>query len=349
MALVHQLPPWLEGLGARVCLRLLDKAADKGLPCEVQYSESMRSLQRLRIGTFHKALDRSASDTVARLLSLTSLDVVVQSVGEDTSEHGIFSPSLKRLLVYCGNVLAMKKPMPLLEDLTLNIPSQTDFQRDLFAFTPQLRSLKLELHHAKYWPDFGRLPWQLTSLTVLTRCAVDTGPTVHLDVGRLQALQTLRLSCALLKRVAGAARLPASTAVTVHCGCFVRTTRIFVYQSECRQFESYAQYAGAGRRCRFLHLGPARLLFSDSRSQLEVDNVLVEQGGSQITEARSALPHGEERRERQLPLGDDLVGPVDSTVAHAGSAVPNDEEGQEVESKPQHSLTSQHTMINAQV
>eukprot|EP00897_Mesotaenium_endlicherianum_P010555 jgi/Mesen1/9528/ME000639S08914 len=185
--------------------------------------------------------------------------------------------------------------MPLLEDLTLLMTEQTSFQRNFFAFTPKLRSLDLELPVAEEWPDFGRLPQQLKALTVLTGTAV-TGERVLAGVGRLQALETFHVSCGLLKGMAGAARLPSSTAVIVHCGCLVTTTEVMEYQAECRKFGSFAQYAGAGQLCRFLPLGTARQWFSDTRAQLAAA------AAADSTQAQScpgiALPHPREAQEQ---------------------------------------------------
>eukprot|EP00897_Mesotaenium_endlicherianum_P002034 jgi/Mesen1/1859/ME000143S00912 len=338
MSQVHRLPPWLGDLGPRLTLLLVDEAADEGFLCKVHYSESMRSVQRLRIETFHKGLGQSASDTIARLPFLTSLEVVAPRVKDfaDTSEHGLFSPSVKRLFVHCERVPALRRPLPLLEDLTLNIPYQALFQQDLFAFTPQLQSLTLEFDQAVYWPDFGRLPRQLTSLAVLTNCTKRTGLSVLLKFGRLQALQKLRLSCVLLMRVAGVARLPGGTAVTVHCGCHVTTTRSAVYQAECRKFESYAQFAKAGQKCRWLPLGAARQLFSDTRAQLVGGDVLLGHADSQITRAGSALPHSDDGQEEQRLVRDKLAEFAESFFSSASTALSDSEEGHE-ESKPQHS------------
>eukprot|EP00897_Mesotaenium_endlicherianum_P005719 jgi/Mesen1/5175/ME000257S04451 len=271
-AQVHQLPPWVGELLAcpHAILVVKDSRID-GVPCPLEYSEAMSSLQRLRVGVLCKSLGAKSSDTIARLQSLTGLEIMASNLSdcEGTSEHGLYSPSLRRLLLNTniGHLPAVRRPMPLLEDLDLFMPEQTSFQQNFFAFTPKLRSLVLELPAAKEWPDFGRLPQQLRALTVLTGTVV-TGDRVLADVGRLQALETFHVSCGLLRGMAGAARLPSSTAVTVHCGCLVTTTEVVEYQVECRKFGSFAQYAGAGQLCRFLPLGTARQWFSDTRAQL---------------------------------------------------------------------------------
>eukprot|EP00897_Mesotaenium_endlicherianum_P005722 jgi/Mesen1/5178/ME000257S04459 len=276
---VHQLPPWLGELWAcpHATLILKDSEEDEGVPCPLEYSDAMSSLQRLRIGAFCKSLDAKIPDTIARLQSLTALDIMAFNLSdcEGTSEHGLYSPSLKRLLLNTdtGHLPAVRRPMPLLEDLDLFMPEQTSFQQNFFAFTPKLRSLDLELHVAREWPDFGRLPQQLRALTVLTGTVV-TGDRVLADVGRLQALETFHVSCGLLRGMAGAARLPSSTAVTVHCGCLVATTEVMEYEVECRKFGSFAQYAGAEQLCRFLPLDTARQWFSDARALLAAGDVL---------------------------------------------------------------------------
>eukprot|EP00897_Mesotaenium_endlicherianum_P009510 jgi/Mesen1/8588/ME000005S08550 len=338
MSQVHRLPPWLGDLGPRFTLLLVDEAADEGVLCKVHYSESMRSLQRLRIETLHKGLGQSASDTIARLPFLSSLEVVAPRVKifDDTSEHGIFGPYLKRLYVSCKIVPDVRRPMPLLEDLTLIGPYQGLFQKDLFAFTPRLRSLTLEFYRALDWPDFGRLPRQLTSLAVLTSCARETGFSVLLKFGRLQALQKLHLSCVLLKRVAGVARLPGGTSVTVHCGCHVTTTCSAVYQAECRNFESYAQFAKAEQKCRYLPLGAARQLFLDTRAQLGGGDVLLGHADSRVTRAGSALPHSEDGQEEQRLVPDELAEFAERFFSSV-IAARSDSEGVHEESKPEDS------------
>eukprot|EP00897_Mesotaenium_endlicherianum_P000430 jgi/Mesen1/10388/ME000081S09785 len=273
---VHQLPFWLGELWScpHATLILKDEE-DDGVPYPLEYSEVMSSLQRLRIGVFCKSLDATFPDTIARLQSLTALEIIALSLSscEGSSEHGLYSPSLKRLLLSgeVGHLPVVRRPMPLLEDLVLLMTEQTSFQRNMFAFTPKLRSLRLHLPVAEEWPDFGRLPRQLRALTVLTGTVV-TGDRVLADVGRLQVLETFHVSCGLLRGMAGAARLPSSTAVTVHCGCLVTMTdvRELEYKAECRKFGSFAQYAGAGQLCRFLPLAMARQWFLDSRAQLAV-------------------------------------------------------------------------------
>eukprot|EP00897_Mesotaenium_endlicherianum_P005723 jgi/Mesen1/5179/ME000257S04462 len=278
-AQVHQLPPWLGELLAcpHATLVLKDSREDAEVPCPLEYSEVMSSLQQLWVGVFCKTLDAKFSDTIARLQSLTALDIIALSLSgcEGSLGHGLYSPSLKQLLLSgeIGHLPTLRRPMPLLEDLTLLMTEQTRFQRNFFAFTPKLRSLDLELHLAEEWPDFGRLPQQLKALTVLTSTVV-TGERVLADVGRLQALETFHVSCGLLRGMAGATRLPRSTTVTVHCGCLVTTTEVTEYRVECRKFGSFAQYARAGQLCRFLPLGTARQWFSDTRVHLAARDVL---------------------------------------------------------------------------
>eukprot|EP00897_Mesotaenium_endlicherianum_P010133 jgi/Mesen1/9148/ME000587S08650 len=169
---------------------------------------------------------------------------------------------------------------------------------------------------------------RLTSLTLLTSYAMVANCTGVLDVGRLQALQDLLLSCVMLDCVVGVARLPASTAVTVHCGCLVTTTQSVVYQAKCRKFESYAQYAGPGQKCQFLPLGHARQLFSDTRSRLAVGGV-----DSSITSTAflltPALPCLTPKRAQEVVTVFDLQQP-ERSLAYAGHLLPEGGHGNEL-------------------
>eukprot|EP00897_Mesotaenium_endlicherianum_P003522 jgi/Mesen1/3198/ME000185S02347 len=157
MAQARRLPAWLGRLQAFASLKLTDsqlaQADHEDAAHRVRalhYARGMRSLRALDLQMCRTGLGPTGVATVARLSTLTSLELVTGSVseppeGDYEARHGVLTPGLRRLVLCSWQLPDIRVPMPLLKDLKLCISRQSRFQWDWFKFTPALRLLHLEL------------------------------------------------------------------------------------------------------------------------------------------------------------------------------------------------------------
>eukprot|EP00897_Mesotaenium_endlicherianum_P001141 jgi/Mesen1/11027/ME000098S10425 len=180
--------------------------------------------------------------------------------------------------------------MPLLEDLWLLVADRSDWndpsrcgachrQRDLFAFTPALRSLELLLENTPLWPELGS---HLTALTSLGLYFDGQEGGNVCDVSRLPALRVLRIDCCRqLDAMEGMYALGPATAVSVQCEC--------AYS----RLETFADYAGRFPPCPHIPSAMARQLFRDRRApQPSCGGVAVEGVGGKAGGAAPATAAG---------------------------------------------------------
>eukprot|EP00897_Mesotaenium_endlicherianum_P010419 jgi/Mesen1/9405/ME000614S08660 len=212
---------------------------------------------QFRIGSFEIGAAELAP--LAGLRSLTALSLSYQRLSDAESAveclaRAAFGPRLHRLHLRCDRLPRLRAPMPLLEELLLDVSAPgVHVQSDLFAHAPALRSLDLRLEDTPLWP---RLREHLTGLTSLgVDCGGERGGLC--DVAGMGALRELRIgNCRLLECMPGVFDLGPATAVALVCLCpgFLRDP-----------FESYADYAQARRPCQRMTDGMARQLFRNTR------------------------------------------------------------------------------------
>eukprot|EP00897_Mesotaenium_endlicherianum_P009873 jgi/Mesen1/8914/ME000548S08426 len=236
---VRHLPRWLAELRAFASLSFFCQFIDsfRALPC----CDALRHLQELVLVKNYCSMSPETLATVARLQALTSLQVLTSAQHREfhpgcATASGLLLPGAKRLHLAVEELPAVRSPLPLLGDLWLRVSEQAHVQPNLFAFTPALRVLHLELVSAASWPNFRYLPAQLTSLTLRLSVKAEGDSTRVVDIGHLSALEKLHLTCGVLPAVPG-----------------------------FRFFKRYRQYAGDAHLCRFLPLAVARELFPDAR------------------------------------------------------------------------------------
>eukprot|EP00897_Mesotaenium_endlicherianum_P006078 jgi/Mesen1/5499/ME000276S04631 len=293
---MRRLPLWLGELGAFASLSVF-----VGYEHQKPFNPApLRTLQALELHTVWRLAPEVLATIVHALPALTSLQAnrflpMPTSYGGGYEAGGLLlRPGLRRLHLAAMEIPPLPFPQVELADLWLRVSDPTrGIQRDLFAFTPALQHLHLDLFDARGWPDFRLLPARLASLTLTTgRKCVAGERKCAVDIRHLSALQKLHLSCGVLPALVrlpslrchprhdsgSSSRKGGSTSsagssgrcqVTVQCDCHVdeRTpwmeefgTKIFC----CRFFKRYRQYAGDAHPCRFMPPGMARQLFPDA-------------------------------------------------------------------------------------
>eukprot|EP00897_Mesotaenium_endlicherianum_P003867 jgi/Mesen1/3508/ME000197S02527 len=183
---ICHLPPWLGELRAFASLSV------DGILCEAQGLKPFnpapfRTLQTLELLSVWQLHRRVLAALVKRLPALTSLQLnrypkfPESYAGAPTMGDLLLRPGLRRLHLAAQEIPPVRRPLAELADLWLRVSRQASLQRDLFAFMPALQHLHLELLRADSWPDFCRLPAQLTSLTVRTRLKAAVGVSTQYD------------------------------------------------------------------------------------------------------------------------------------------------------------------------
>eukprot|EP00897_Mesotaenium_endlicherianum_P006633 jgi/Mesen1/5999/ME000304S05007 len=239
----------------------------------VPLMNSMRSSTRLRELSFlHVKYGLWEMDLASRLSHLTSL----QLHWDDDFGFGAFctqgllllSSTLRKLDMSCDAIPENARLLPLLEDLTLEVTRA--IQPDYFAFTPNLRELRMTFTkevahpHLQYLARLTSLSLDLRDLSLNPRdsdndAQIPEEPVWHICGAHTRRLQMLLLrTCKLLPLVDGLLNLDRNVAVSLRCRC---------ERYDGPWYSSYAEYAAAqgGSPCRRLPLGSARQLFKDTR------------------------------------------------------------------------------------
>eukprot|EP00897_Mesotaenium_endlicherianum_P008972 jgi/Mesen1/8102/ME000435S07277 len=321
---VCHLPLWLAELRAFASLTFFSHLDDhlQGLP----YSDVLANLRELVIRRDCDSFHPGSLATIARLQAMTSLQVMTSAGRQEfypglATASGLLLPGAKRLHLAVQELPAVRSPLPLLGDLWLRVSEQTCVQPNLFAFTPALQVLHLELVSAASWPDFRHLPAQLKFLTLRLSVKAEAGDSARVvNIGHLAALEKLHLTCGVLPALVGLSSLSrprpcisdgssssssSLVAVTVECNCHADNRTPFIQgpgflQRFCsRFFQRYRQYAGDAHPCRFLPLAVARELFPDARPLLSADPEGVEAISEPHLQQQQQQEEEEEKQQEQ--------------------------------------------------
>eukprot|EP00897_Mesotaenium_endlicherianum_P006717 jgi/Mesen1/6073/ME000031S05337 len=170
------LPNWLSYLPAFVGFRM--RNLDYPPSSSFLYSlGKMTSLKEL-VMTGH-VFDASEMDVFSKLGRLTSLELdVIDSEAVPAEEPLCVSSTLQKLCCWAEVLPRVRRPLPLLEDLTLKNVSVHASKPTFFAHTPNIRSLHLTFEDEEgAWPHLERFT-RLTSLS-LDSCYFDGGEVVE--------------------------------------------------------------------------------------------------------------------------------------------------------------------------
>eukprot|EP00897_Mesotaenium_endlicherianum_P003862 jgi/Mesen1/3503/ME000197S02521 len=253
---MRHLPPWLGELRAFASLSVNVAHVDQK-PFDPAPLRTLQALELLTVFQLEPTVLATILHALPPLTSLQSnrfMNMPESNKGGYQAGALLLRPGLRRLHLSAPELPPLPWPQAQLADMWLRVSRQASLQRDLFAFTPVLKHLHLELFRTYSLPDFHRLPAGLASLTLKTgvRWPADDGECA-VDIRHLSALQKLHLSCE----------------VTVSCACHAdeRTPWMEEYANHsycCRFFKRYRQYGGDVHLCRFMPLDMARQLFPDA-------------------------------------------------------------------------------------
>eukprot|EP00897_Mesotaenium_endlicherianum_P006234 jgi/Mesen1/5639/ME000285S04919 len=276
---VAHLPKWLAGLPAFTrfsCQIYADTS-----PLVLQSACPMTGLRELSITSYQ--LGAAEINTLATMSHLTALSLVYKEyAATDAAAAGplLLSSTLQRLKVLGDIIPANRRLLPFLEDLSVNATEA--IPPDYFAFTPDLRQLRLTLFRGVAWP-------RLECLAQLASLALDLNDGGHEneddndddDEDEEEGTELKLHSCQLLRRVGGLFTLGRQVALSLCCTCQGggggdgRRNRGGDSSDEEGNrdeggrglwWHSYAEYAAAKFPCRRLPAGgDARQLVKDTR------------------------------------------------------------------------------------
>eukprot|EP00897_Mesotaenium_endlicherianum_P005703 jgi/Mesen1/5160/ME000256S04339 len=164
------LPLWLAEVPAFASLLVLIDSDTE--PSFLESVGRMTGLRKLGILSFDRCSQDSlvaTVDAVARLSHLTALYFKVDDEpwlrGQAAATRSLLlSSSLRELSIRTIDIPPIARPLPLLEDLMLEVGRK--ILRDYFAFTPNVQNLQLALVWGAAWPSLEALT-RLTFLVVL--------------------------------------------------------------------------------------------------------------------------------------------------------------------------------------